>query len=140
MAKNVGHNDKHGGRLYTGAIHGFPQPSGGIAYGVSTGIAFDQDGGAESIIVVLGGSLSLVALVFAFITYSSIKRYSRYLWEGLMDWLNRLVTTIQTTLLSWYCRGSFRCVADTWSVNRFEAASFRNLGRWWRWLSLSSSG
>jgi len=55
--------------LYTGAIHGFPQPSG-IANGVSTGIAssFDQDG-VLSLIVVLGGSLSLVALVFAFITY-----------------------------------------------------------------------
>ncbi|XP_012235274.1 putative adhesion G protein-coupled receptor E4P isoform X2 [Linepithema humile] len=57
--------------LYTGAIHGFPQPGGGIANGVSTGIAssFDQDG-VLSLIVVLGGSLSLVALVFAFITYS----------------------------------------------------------------------
>jgi len=56
--------------LYTGAIHGFPQPGGGIANGVSTGIAspFDQDG-VLSLIVVLGGSLSLVALVFAFITY-----------------------------------------------------------------------
>ncbi|RLU16757.1 hypothetical protein DMN91_010825 [Ooceraea biroi] len=57
--------------LYTGAIHGFPQPGGGIANGVSTGIAtsFDQDG-VQSLVVVLGGSLSLVALVFAFITYS----------------------------------------------------------------------
>ncbi|XP_015190462.1 PREDICTED: cadherin EGF LAG seven-pass G-type receptor 1-like [Polistes dominula] len=58
--------------LYTGAIHGFHQPNGGmIANGFSTGIAssFDQDG-VLSLIVVLGGSLSLVALVFAFITYS----------------------------------------------------------------------
>lgn len=55
--------------LYTGAIHGFPQHSG-IANGISTGIAanLDQDG-VLSLIVVLGGSLSLVALVFAFITY-----------------------------------------------------------------------
>ncbi|XP_076618513.1 adhesion G protein-coupled receptor E3 [Colletes latitarsis] len=57
--------------LYTGAIHGFPRSNGGSANGVSTGIAssFDQDG-VLSLIVVLGGSLSLVALVFAFITYS----------------------------------------------------------------------
>lgn len=53
--------------LYSGAIHGFPQSGGGMA---STGIAsaFDQDG-VLSLVVVLGGSLSLVALVFAFITY-----------------------------------------------------------------------
>lgn len=59
--------------LYTGTIHGFPQPGGGIATGVATGIAssFDQDG-VLSLIVVLGGSLSLVALVFAFITYRSV--------------------------------------------------------------------
>ncbi|XP_076663167.1 cadherin EGF LAG seven-pass G-type receptor 1 isoform X1 [Andrena cerasifolii] len=57
--------------FYTGAIHGFPQSNGGVANGISTGIAssFDQDG-VLSLIVVLGGSLSLVALVFAFITYS----------------------------------------------------------------------
>ncbi|XP_033197017.1 adhesion G protein-coupled receptor E3 isoform X1 [Bombus vancouverensis nearcticus] len=57
--------------LYTGAIHGFPQSNGGLSNGISTGIAssFDQDG-VLSLIVVLGGSLSLVALVFAFITYS----------------------------------------------------------------------
>ncbi|XP_015430360.1 PREDICTED: adhesion G protein-coupled receptor L4-like [Dufourea novaeangliae] len=57
--------------LYTGAIHGFSQTNGGLANGISTGIAssFDQDG-VLSLIVVLGGSLSLVALVFAFITYS----------------------------------------------------------------------
>ncbi|XP_012270579.1 cadherin EGF LAG seven-pass G-type receptor 1 [Orussus abietinus] len=56
--------------LYTGAIHGFPK-TGGIAGGIATGIAgsLDQDG-VLSLIVVLGGSLSLVALVFAFITYS----------------------------------------------------------------------
>lgn len=57
--------------LYTGAIHGFHQPNGGmVANGFSTGIAssFDQDG-VLSLIIVLGGSLSLVALVFAFITY-----------------------------------------------------------------------
>ncbi|OAD58757.1 Codanin-1 [Eufriesea mexicana] len=56
--------------LYTGAIHGFPQSNGGLTNGISTGIAssFDQDG-VLSLIVVLGGSLSLVALVFAFITY-----------------------------------------------------------------------
>ncbi|XP_071877447.1 adhesion G protein-coupled receptor E3 isoform X2 [Bombus fervidus] len=57
--------------LYTGAIHGLPQSNGGLSNGISTGIAssFDQDG-VLSLIVVLGGSLSLVALVFAFITYS----------------------------------------------------------------------
>ncbi|XP_017885636.1 adhesion G protein-coupled receptor L4-like [Ceratina calcarata] len=57
--------------LYTGAIHGFPQSNGGQTNGISSGIAssFDQDG-VLSLIVVLGGSLSLVALVFAFITYS----------------------------------------------------------------------
>lgn len=57
--------------LYTGAIHGFPhQGSNGIAHGISSGLAapFDQDG-VLSLVVVLGGSLSLVALVFAFITY-----------------------------------------------------------------------
>lgn len=56
--------------LYTATIHGFPQSNGGLANGISTGIAssFDQDG-VLSLIVVLGGSLSLVALVFAFITY-----------------------------------------------------------------------
>ncbi|XP_031370664.1 cadherin EGF LAG seven-pass G-type receptor 1-like isoform X1 [Apis dorsata] len=57
--------------LYTGAIHGFPQSNGGLTNGISTGMgsSFDQDG-VLSLIVVLGGSLSLVALVFAFITYS----------------------------------------------------------------------
>ncbi|XP_043529780.1 cadherin EGF LAG seven-pass G-type receptor 1-like isoform X3 [Frieseomelitta varia] len=57
--------------LYTATIHGFSQSNGGLANGISTGIAssFDQDG-VLSLIVVLGGSLSLVALVFAFITYS----------------------------------------------------------------------
>ncbi|XP_012154182.1 cadherin EGF LAG seven-pass G-type receptor 1 isoform X1 [Megachile rotundata] len=57
--------------LYTGAIHGFPQSNGGLGNGMSPGIgnSFDQDG-VLSLIVVLGGSLSLVALVFAFITYS----------------------------------------------------------------------
>lgn len=56
--------------LYTGAIHGFPQSNGGLTNGISTGMgsSFDQDG-VLSLIVVLGGSLSLVALVFAFITY-----------------------------------------------------------------------
>ena len=55
--------------LYTDANHGFPQ-HGENAKGISTGIAsnLDQDG-VISLIVVLGGSLSLVALVFAFITY-----------------------------------------------------------------------
>lgn len=55
--------------LYTGAIHGFPQSNGGLTNGISgMGSSFDQDG-VLSLIVVLGGSLSLVALVFAFITY-----------------------------------------------------------------------
>ncbi|KAK0169452.1 hypothetical protein PV328_012031, partial [Microctonus aethiopoides] len=55
--------------LYTGAIHGFSE-HGRVANGMSSGIAatLDQDG-VLSLIVVLGGSLSLVALVFAFITY-----------------------------------------------------------------------
>lgn len=62
--------------LYTGAIHGFPQPNGALANGISSGIgsSFDQDG-VLSLIVVLGGSLSLVALVFAFITYRSVETY-----------------------------------------------------------------
>ncbi|XP_046742350.1 latrophilin-like protein LAT-2 [Diprion similis] len=57
--------------LYTGVVHGFPQAKGLAGGGISGGIggALDQDG-ALSLIVVLGGSLSLVALVFAFITYS----------------------------------------------------------------------
>ncbi|XP_011301789.1 cadherin EGF LAG seven-pass G-type receptor 1 [Fopius arisanus] len=56
--------------LYTSAIHGFNRHVAG-ANGISSGIAgaLDQDG-VLSLIVVLGGSLSLVALVFAFITYS----------------------------------------------------------------------
>lgn len=55
--------------LYTGAIHGFSKHAA-VTNGFSTGIAaaLDQDG-ILSLIVVLGGSLSLVALVFAFITY-----------------------------------------------------------------------
>ncbi|XP_076754139.1 adhesion G protein-coupled receptor E3 [Xylocopa sonorina] len=57
--------------LYTGTIHGFARSNGGPNNGISSGMAgsFDQDG-VLSLIVVLGGSLSLVALVFAFITYS----------------------------------------------------------------------
>ncbi|CAL7952463.1 unnamed protein product [Xylocopa violacea] len=57
--------------LYTGTIHGFPRSNTGPNNGISSGMAnsFDQDG-VLSLIVVLGGSLSLVALVFAFITYS----------------------------------------------------------------------
>lgn len=60
--------------LYTGAIHGFPQSNGGLTNGISTGMgsSFDQDG-VLSLIVVLGGSLSLVALVFAFITYRQVE-------------------------------------------------------------------
>ncbi|XP_066597166.1 adhesion G protein-coupled receptor E3-like [Prorops nasuta] len=53
--------------LYSGVIHGFAQSSKGISTGFSGSL--DQDG-VLSLIVVLGGSLSLVALVFAFITYS----------------------------------------------------------------------
>ncbi|XP_043277363.1 adhesion G protein-coupled receptor L4-like [Venturia canescens] len=57
--------------LYTGSIHGFPKQHGALSNGISTGLGanLDQDG-VLSLIVVLGGSLSLVALVFAFITYS----------------------------------------------------------------------
>lgn len=56
--------------LYTG-IHGYPhKTSHGMTNGMSMGLAasLDQDG-LLSLVVVLGGSLSLVALVFAFITY-----------------------------------------------------------------------
>lgn len=57
--------------LYSGAVHNFPQVKGiGVANGISAGIAgpLDQQG-VLSLVVVLGGSVSLVALVFAFITY-----------------------------------------------------------------------
>lgn len=65
--------------LYTGAIHGFPQSNAGLTNGISMGMgsSFDQDG-VLSLIVVLGGSLSLVALVFAFITY----RNANYLYNS----------------------------------------------------------
>ncbi|XP_014226991.1 adhesion G protein-coupled receptor L4 [Trichogramma pretiosum] len=53
--------------LYTGAVHGFPPSSHGMPNGLAA--PFDQDG-VLSLVVVLGGSLSLVALIFAFITYS----------------------------------------------------------------------
>lgn len=55
--------------LYTDAIHSFNKHPA-VTNGFTTGIAsaLDQDG-ILSLIVVLGGSLSLVALVFAFITY-----------------------------------------------------------------------
>ncbi|XP_057330726.1 cadherin EGF LAG seven-pass G-type receptor 1-like isoform X1 [Microplitis mediator] len=56
--------------FYTRAIHAFHEHRG-VVNGMSSGIAatWDKDG-VLSLIVVLGGSLSLVALVFAFITYS----------------------------------------------------------------------
>ncbi|XP_054002029.1 cadherin EGF LAG seven-pass G-type receptor 1-like isoform X1 [Hylaeus anthracinus] len=77
--------------LYTGAIHGFPRSNGDLVNGVPTGIAssFDQDG-VLSLIVVLGGSLSLVALVFAFITYSLFSDLRSLAGTTLMNLLSAL--------------------------------------------------
>ncbi|KAL7290989.1 hypothetical protein TKK_0015132 [Trichogramma kaykai] len=58
--------------LYTGAVHGFPPSSHGMPNGLAA--PFDQDG-VLSLVVVLGGSLSLVALIFAFITYRVISDF-----------------------------------------------------------------
>lgn len=63
--------------------------------------------------------------IFKIFINTSQTLFIEYLLKGLMGQLKCLVA-IQTTLLSWYCRRSFRC-ADTWSVNRFEAASVRAL-------------
>nr|XP_040222605.2 adhesion G protein-coupled receptor L1-like isoform X2 [Anopheles coluzzii] len=54
--------------LYTGHIHGFP-PSANISYG-SLSTAWGSQGGLIALGVVLGSSVSLVGLAFAFITYS----------------------------------------------------------------------
>lgn len=54
--------------LYTGHIHGFP-PSANISYG-SLNTAWGSQGGLIALGVVLGSSVSLVGLAFAFITYS----------------------------------------------------------------------
>lgn len=53
--------------LYTGHIHGFTS-SPNISYG-STGAAWGSQGGLVALGVVLGSSVSLVGLAFAFITY-----------------------------------------------------------------------
>uniref|UniRef100_A0A336M3Q6 CSON009896 protein n=1 Tax=Culicoides sonorensis TaxID=179676 RepID=A0A336M3Q6_CULSO len=53
--------------LYTGHIHGFP-PATNISYGYSN--AWGSQGGLVALGVVLGSSVSLVGLAFAFITYS----------------------------------------------------------------------
>uniref|UniRef100_A0A182NR35 G-protein coupled receptors family 2 profile 2 domain-containing protein n=1 Tax=Anopheles dirus TaxID=7168 RepID=A0A182NR35_9DIPT len=54
--------------LYTGHIHGFP-PTANISYG-SLSTAWGSQGGLIALGVVLGSSVSLVGLAFAFITYS----------------------------------------------------------------------
>ncbi|XP_052865401.1 adhesion G protein-coupled receptor L1-like isoform X1 [Anopheles cruzii] len=54
--------------LYTGHIHGFP-PSANISYG-SLSTTWGSQGGLIALGVVLGSSVSLVGLAFAFITYS----------------------------------------------------------------------
>lgn len=50
--------------LYTGHIHGFPPSSN-----VSIGNTWASQGGIVALGVVLGSSISLVGLAFAFITY-----------------------------------------------------------------------
>lgn len=50
--------------LYTGHIHGFP-PSANV----SVGNTWATQGGIVALGVVLGSSISLVGLAFAFITY-----------------------------------------------------------------------
>lgn len=52
--------------LYTGHIHGFP-PATNISYGYIN--AWATQGGLVALGVVLGSSVSLVGLAFAFITY-----------------------------------------------------------------------
>ncbi|KDR22137.1 hypothetical protein L798_02101 [Zootermopsis nevadensis] len=49
--------------FYTARVHGFPNLTGGLSAEQMT-----QEG-ALSLVVVLGSSVSLVGLVFAFITY-----------------------------------------------------------------------
>lgn len=53
--------------LYTGHIHGFPTTAN-ISYG-SLSTAWGSQGGLIALGVVLGSSVSLVGLAFAFITY-----------------------------------------------------------------------
>lgn len=52
--------------LYTGHIHGFPTATN-ISYGYAN--AWGSQGGLVALGVVLGSSVSLVGLAFAFITY-----------------------------------------------------------------------
>ncbi|XP_021706079.1 latrophilin-like protein LAT-2 [Aedes aegypti] len=54
--------------LYTGHIHGFP-PAANVSYG-SLSTTWGSQGGLIALGVVLGSSVSLVGLAFAFITYS----------------------------------------------------------------------
>ncbi|XP_055638046.1 latrophilin-like protein LAT-2 isoform X2 [Toxorhynchites rutilus septentrionalis] len=54
--------------LYTGHIHGFP-PAANVSYG-SLSASWGSQGGLIALGVVLGSSVSLVGLAFAFITYS----------------------------------------------------------------------
>lgn len=54
--------------LYTGHIHGFTSSQNNISYG-SVGTAWGSQGGLVALGVVLGSSVSLVGLAFAFITY-----------------------------------------------------------------------
>ncbi|XP_058453434.1 latrophilin-like protein LAT-2 [Malaya genurostris] len=54
--------------LYTGHIHGFP-PGANVSYGTLS-TTWGSQGGLIALGVVLGSSVSLVGLAFAFITYS----------------------------------------------------------------------
>ncbi|XP_053695644.1 cadherin EGF LAG seven-pass G-type receptor 1-like [Sabethes cyaneus] len=54
--------------LYTGHIHGFP-PAANVSYGTLS-TTWGSQGGLIALGVVLGSSVSLVGLAFAFITYS----------------------------------------------------------------------
>ena len=61
--------------LYTGHIHGFPPPSAVVASttmtsnGTIMSSIWDEQSGLVALGVVLGSSISLVGLAFAFITY-----------------------------------------------------------------------
>ena len=58
--------------LYTGHIHGFP-PVANISYG-PLGTTWGSQGGIIALGVVLGSSVSLVGLAFAFITYRWVEK------------------------------------------------------------------
>lgn len=56
--------------LYTGHIHGFPSAAGqSKSDSVGSSSIWDEQSGLVALGVVLGSSVSLVGLAFAFITY-----------------------------------------------------------------------